>query len=59
METKHTVHFCLYKMKKNKASCPKQRLRENQDLVQNVEVPSTSLVFLPTQGEEIVIPKNC
>lgn len=34
---------------KNRASCPKQRLRENQDLVLNVEVPSTSLDFFPTQ----------
>ena len=43
----------------NRASLPKERLRKNQNLVQNLEVPSTSLEFFLLSSEEIVIPKNC
>lgn len=43
----------------NRASLPKERLRKNQNLVQNLEVLSTSLEFFLLSSEEIVIPKNC
>ena len=43
----------------NRASLPKERLRKNQNLVQNLEVLSISLEFFLLSSEEIVIPKNC
>ena len=43
----------------NRASLPKERLRKNQNLVQNLEISSTSLEFFLLINEEIVIPKNC
>ena len=43
----------------NRASLPKERLRKNQNLVQNLEELSTSLEFFLLSSEEIVIPKNC
>ena len=58
-KTHMSTSLFIQNEEKNRASLPKERLRKNQNLVQNLEISSTSLEFFLLINEEIVIPKNC